>query len=142
MAPPYRFCPTLVSLSDLSGSEWPQSGSPLYAPLSKSSTICDSMPNLASLLNANQATSATNPQLFDWQAAGLRYHSYRHFLTGKFGASRVQKVSLDAGFTCPNVDGTVATGGCTFCDNRSFSPSRRGRLTAVSIRRQAQNILD
>jgi radical SAM protein (TIGR01212 family) len=37
----------------------------------------------------------------------------------------VQKVSLDAGFTCPNVDGTVATGGCTFCDNRSFSPSRR-----------------
>jgi uncharacterized protein len=37
----------------------------------------------------------------------------------------VQKVSIDAGFTCPNVDGTVATGGCTFCDNRSFSPSRR-----------------
>ena len=38
---------------------------------------------------------------------------------------RVQRVSVDAGFTCPNVDGTVATGGCTFCDNRSFSPSRR-----------------
>jgi radical SAM superfamily enzyme len=37
----------------------------------------------------------------------------------------VQKVSIDAGFTCPNVDGTVAKGGCTFCDNRSFSPSRR-----------------
>ena len=37
----------------------------------------------------------------------------------------MQKVSIDAGFTCPNVDGTVATGGCTFCDNRSFSPSRR-----------------
>lgn len=34
-------------------------------------------------------------------------------------------MSIDAGFTCPNVDGTVATGGCTFCDNRSFSPSRR-----------------
>lgn len=32
---------------------------------------------------------------------------------------------MDAGFTCPNVDGTVAKGGCTFCDNRSFSPSRR-----------------
>ena len=42
----------------------------------------------------------------------------------KFG-ERIQKVSIDAGFTCPNVDGTVATGGCTFCDNRSFSPSRR-----------------
>ncbi|MEZ6108747.1 MAG: hypothetical protein R3B96_22360 [Pirellulaceae bacterium] len=34
-------------------------------------------------------------------------------------------VSIDAGFTCPNVDGTVAVGGCVFCDNRSFSPSRR-----------------
>lgn len=34
-------------------------------------------------------------------------------------------MSVDAGFTCPNVDGTVAKGGCTFCDNRSFSPSRR-----------------
>ena len=32
---------------------------------------------------------------------------------------------MDAGFTCPNVDGSVATGGCAFCDNRSFSPSRR-----------------
>lgn len=60
----------------------------------------------------------------DWRAAGLRYLSYNFFLRNKFG-HRVQKVSLDAGFTCPNVDGTVATGGCTFCDNRSFSPSRR-----------------
>jgi radical SAM protein (TIGR01212 family) len=44
----------------------------------------------------------------------------------------VQKVSLDAGFTCPNVDGTVALGGCVFCDNRSFSPSRRVRRRPVS----------
>lgn len=61
---------------------------------------------------------------FDWQAAGLRYFSYNRFLRHKFGC-RVQKVSVDAGFTCPNVDGSVTTGGCTFCDNRSFSPSRR-----------------
>jgi radical SAM protein (TIGR01212 family) len=46
----------------------------------------------------------------------------------------VQRVSIDAGFTCPNVDGTLATGGCTFCDNRSFSPSRR--LPRGSIRDQ------
>ncbi len=59
-----------------------------------------------------------------WLAAGLRYHAYNYFLRKKFGR-RVQKVSIDAGFTCPNVDGTVARGGCTFCDNRSFSPSRR-----------------
>src|SRR5438128_11848173 len=60
----------------------------------------------------------------DWRAAGLRYYAYNFFLRSKFGG-RVQKVSIDAGFTCPNVDGTVAKGGCTFCDNRSFSPSRR-----------------
>lgn len=59
-----------------------------------------------------------------WREAGHRYHHYNHFLRSVFG-QRVQKVSVDAGFTCPNVDGTVALGGCTFCDNRSFSPSRR-----------------
>ncbi len=54
----------------------------------------------------------------------MRYYSYNYFLRQIYG-HRVQKVSIDAGFTCPNVDGTVAIGGCTFCDNRSFSPSRR-----------------
>src|SRR5262245_25784971 len=63
----------------------------------------------------------------DWRASGHRYFSYNLFLRKKFGGRRVHKVSLDAGFTCPNVDGTVAIGGCTFCDNRSFSPSRRVR---------------
>jgi radical SAM protein (TIGR01212 family) len=62
--------------------------------------------------------------VIDWRAAGLRYFGYNYYLRNRFGG-RVQKVSLDAGFTCPNVDGTVATGGCVFCDNRSFSPSRR-----------------
>ncbi len=60
----------------------------------------------------------------NWRAAGLRYYAYNYYLRQRFG-HRVQKVSVDAGFTCPNVDGTVAIGGCTFCDNRSFSPSRR-----------------
>ena len=60
----------------------------------------------------------------DWRAEGLRYFGYSYYLKKIFGF-RVQRVSIDAGFTCPNVDGTVATGGCTFCDNRSFSPSRR-----------------
>jgi uncharacterized protein len=69
--------------------------------------------------------------LADWREAGLRYHSYNYFLRRKFG-SRVQKVSIDAGFTCPNVDGTVAIGGCTFCDNRSFSPSRRTARLSIS----------
>jgi len=59
-----------------------------------------------------------------WRGEGLRYFSLGFFLKNYFG-QRVQKVSIDAGLTCPNVDGTVAYGGCNFCDNRSFSPSRR-----------------
>ena len=69
-------------------------------------------------------SSASPAQLDDWRSAGYRYYSYNFYLRQRFG-ERVQKVSVDAGFTCPNVDGTVTTGGCTFCDNRSFSPSRR-----------------
>jgi radical SAM protein (TIGR01212 family) len=71
--------------------------------------------------------------LLSWRAAGLRYYSYSYALAQRF-PFRVQKVSVDAGFTCPNVDGTVAKGGCTFCDNRSFSPSRR--LPRAGIRGQ------
>ncbi len=67
---------------------------------------------------------AERPTVPPWREQGLRYYAYNFFLRNRFGA-RVQKVSVDAGFTCPNVDGTVAIGGCVFCDNRSFSPSRR-----------------
>jgi radical SAM protein (TIGR01212 family) len=68
-----------------------------------------------------------------WREAGFPYFAANFYLRQQFGL-RVQKVSVDAGFTCPNVDGTVATGGCTFCDNRSFSPSRR--LPRVGIQGQ------
>jgi radical SAM protein (TIGR01212 family) len=71
----------------------------------------------------------------EWRTAGLRYHAYSFFLRGRFG-QRVQRVSLDARMTCPNVDGAVAVGGCVFCDNRSFSPSRR--LPQRAIRRQLE----
>ena len=60
----------------------------------------------------------------DWRLAGLSYHSLNFFHNKKFGG-RVWKVSLDAGCTCPNRDGTLATSGCIFCDPESFSPSRR-----------------
>jgi uncharacterized protein len=73
---------------------------------------------------ASSKTGIAHQDDVDWHAAGLRYHSYNFMLRRRFG-HRVHKVSLDAGFTCPNVDGTVAVGGCVFCDNRSFSPSRR-----------------
>ena len=35
---------------------------------------------------------------------------------------RVQKISVDAGFSCPNRDGSIGSGGCTFCDNNTFNP--------------------
>jgi len=75
-------------------------------------------------MNRSPAGPQSGADACSWREAGLRYFSYGHFLKTRFG-QRVQRVSIDAGFTCPNVDGTVATGGCNFCDNRSFSPSRR-----------------
>ena len=65
-----------------------------------------------------------------WRTAGHRYYPYNFHLRRRFG-QRVQKVSVDGGFTCPNVDGAVAVGGCVYCDNRSFSPSRRVRRRAI-----------
>ncbi len=54
--------------------------------------------------------------------APLRYNSYSEYFKKIFGG-RIQKVTIDAGFTCPNRDGTVARGGCTYCNNDSFNPS-------------------
>ncbi|GAP42540.1 radical SAM protein, TIGR01212 family [Lentimicrobium saccharophilum] len=51
-----------------------------------------------------------------------RYNSYNEYFKRTFG-SRVQKVSIDAGFTCPNRDGTAGSGGCTYCNNDAFNPS-------------------
>jgi uncharacterized protein len=48
-------------------------------------------------------------------------NSYNNFLKEKFGC-RVHKVSVDLGFTCPNRDGSVARGGCIYCNNDSFVP--------------------
>lgn len=53
---------------------------------------------------------------------GRRFNSYSRFLLKKFG-TRVQKLTLDAGFTCPNRDGTVGAGGCTYCLNDAFNPA-------------------
>ena len=73
--------------------------------------------------------------LLEWQRLGHNYYPLNLFFRQRFG-SRVQKISLDGGFTCPNVDGTLAVGGCTFCDNKAFSPSRRVRRDAISAQLQ------
>lgn len=51
----------------------------------------------------------------------FRYKDYSSFMMEKYG-EKVQKISINAGFTCPNRDGKLGTGGCTFCNNDSFSP--------------------
>lgn len=53
---------------------------------------------------------------------GRRFNSYSGYFREVFGG-RVQKVTIDAGFTCPNRDGSLSSGGCTFCLNDAFSPS-------------------
>ena len=63
-------------------------------------------------------------------AAAERFRSYNHWLRGKFG-ERVYKVIVDAGFTCPNRDGTVAVGGCTYCNNSSFRPPAAIKTTPI-----------
>ena len=50
------------------------------------------------------------------------YNSYAAYFKRLFGG-RVQKVAVNAGFTCPNRDGRISTGGCTFCNNSAFTPS-------------------
>ncbi len=56
---------------------------------------------------------------------GRRYRALGPHLRERFGGP-VFKVPVDAGFSCPNRDGSVGTGGCIYCDNASFSPARAG----------------
>lgn len=51
-----------------------------------------------------------------------RFNSYVGYFREKYG-ERLQKVVVDAGFTCPNRDGSIATGGCTYCNNDAFHPA-------------------
>ena len=52
---------------------------------------------------------------------GFHYNSYTYYLEDKFG-ERVQRVSIEGGFTCPNRDGSKGIGGCIYCNSASFSP--------------------
>lgn len=52
----------------------------------------------------------------------LPFNDYGHWIRKQF-PFRLQKISIDAGFTCPNRDGRISSGGCIFCDNRTFNPA-------------------
>ena len=56
----------------------------------------------------------------------ITYNSYGSYLKKRFNG-RIQKITVDAKFTCPNRDGTKSNGGCTYCNNESFSTARSVR---------------
>lgn len=64
----------------------------------------------------------------------IRYNDFPTFLKRLF-TGKVQKISLNAGFTCPNRDGTVGYGGCTYCNNQTFNPEycRTEKTVAVQL---------
>lgn len=61
------------------------------------------------------------PMIYPW-GSERRINTYSEYFKREFG-SRVQKISIDAGFSCPNRDGLNGSGGCTFCNNKAFTPS-------------------
>ena len=52
----------------------------------------------------------------------VRYKDFSGFMASRF-PYKVQKISVNAGFTCPNRDGSKGYGGCTYCNNQSFNPA-------------------
>ena len=60
-----------------------------------------------------------------------RYNDYGTWIREQF-PFRVQKISVDAGFSCPNRDGKVGRGGCVFCDNRTFNPAYCEREKSIT----------
>lgn len=60
-----------------------------------------------------------------------KYNNYSNWIK-KFFNERVQKISVDAGFTCPNRDGSKGTGGCIYCDNLTFSPEYCSQTKSIT----------
>ncbi|MBO9998844.1 MAG: TIGR01212 family radical SAM protein [Cyanobacteria bacterium SID2] len=69
----------------------------------------------------------------------MSLYTFGKYLKQTFGTS-VRKISIDAGFTCPNRDGTLAKGGCIYCNNRSFSEGTAYRR--LSVRQQLEAGID
>lgn len=64
------------------------------------------------------------------------YYDYGTWIRHRF-PFRVQKISIDAGFTCPNRDGRISTGGCIYCDNRTFNPAYCQRQDSITQQLEA-----
>lgn len=70
---------------------------------------------------------------------GRYYREYSDFLADRFPGRKMQKLTVDAGFSCPNRDGTLSRGGCSYCNNNSFSPMSDGSgRTHLSVPEQIE----
>ena len=65
-----------------------------------------------------------------YKMKALPYNDFGAWLRSHF-PYKVQKISVDAGFTCPNRDGRIGRGGCTFCDNNTFNPSYCNKNSSI-----------
>ena len=63
----------------------------------------------------------------------MEYYDFGTWIRKQFPDYRVQKISIDAGFTCPNRDGKISSGGCSYCDNRTFNPSYCNRKKTIAM---------
>lgn len=67
----------------------------------------------------------------------MTYTDYATWLAKLFPGVKVQKLSVNGGMSCPNRDGTISTGGCIYCDNRTFSPSYTAGAGSVAAQLEA-----
>ena len=74
---------------------------------------------------------------FRYSNTNKRYHTFTYFLEQKFGR-KVAKISLDAGFTCPNIDGSKGVGGCTYCSARGSGDFAGDQ--SLSLREQFEQV--
>ncbi|MEI6611150.1 MAG: hypothetical protein WCO53_15625, partial [Deltaproteobacteria bacterium] len=67
----------------------------------------------------------------NWSFTKKRYYDLKSYWQNLFGCN-VHKLSIDAGFTCPNRDGHIAVGGCIYCDGRGSKLRQKGELPSVA----------
>ena len=90
---------------------------PVSAAATATAAATTTAETAATATTATLATAAAT----DYYPDGKRYNSFVGYYRRRYG-ERVQKLVLDAGFSCPNRDGTVGWGGCSYCDNAAFHP--------------------
>ena len=66
----------------------------------------------------------------------VSFKTYGEYLAEKFPGGKVQKISVNAGFSCPNRDGTIGRGGCIYCNNTAFTPAYA--FGSEDVRRQLE----